>query len=327
MRPVILVLTVLLLLPGTSFAQVQRDPPPPPATGETIRPRLADSATGYIDNAIIGSEIRFRFDSSFGVNSPDRAEFFYGKCGCFRFLPPSDPAFDPNAPGPGGPGQIETKLDFQELRLDLEYVVHNRLSVLAEVPGRLIEPKTVPRAVGIADIRVGVKGGLIANDDTALTAQFRTYIPSGDARRGLGTNHTSLEPSLLFHHKLGEGVAIAGQAGIWIPIKGSAGVPTVSNEKFAGNILNYGFGLSFGLVDQPRVRISPVVEAVAWHVLGGFQTGTGVSSAKGVNILNVKIGTRIDPGGPGSFYIGFGRAVTDAVWYEDIVRMEYRLAF
>src|SRR5215471_20475389 len=121
MQFAIQVLTVLLLLPAASFAQAQREPPPPPppTTGETVRPRLADSATGYIDNAIIGSQIRFRFDSSFGVNSPDRAEYFYGKCGCFRFLPPSNPAFDPNAPGPGGAGQIESKLDFQELRLDL----------------------------------------------------------------------------------------------------------------------------------------------------------------------------------------------------------------
>jgi hypothetical protein len=331
MNPAIVLIILLFLFPATTSAQNTQQPTTTSTPTAPARPRLADSATGYIDNAIIGSQIRFRFDSGFGVNAPDRAEFFYGKCGCFRSLPPSNPAFDPNAPGPGNDGQIETDLYFQELRLDGEYAVKDRLSVFAEIPARAIEPKVVSRAAGLSDIRAGFKGGIIATDDTALTAQLRAYVPTGDARQGLGTNHWSLEPELLYHQKIGDGAfSIAGQTGIWIPTGGSAGVPTASSDKFSGSVFNYGFGGSYYLVDTPRIRIAPVIELVGWRVLGGFETlplPTGPIKADGTNIVNVKIGTRIDSGGPGSFYIGFGRAVTDAVWYQDIVRAEYRFAF
>ena len=42
---------------------------------------------GYIDNAIVvSSEVRIRFDAAFNDQFPDRAEFIYGKCGCYRIL-------------------------------------------------------------------------------------------------------------------------------------------------------------------------------------------------------------------------------------------------
>ena len=43
---------------------------------------VADNA-GYIDSAIIRSRVRVRYDSAYNLNSPDMAEFFYAKCGCF----------------------------------------------------------------------------------------------------------------------------------------------------------------------------------------------------------------------------------------------------
>jgi hypothetical protein len=320
---------LLLLFPATTRAQTQREPVTAPNASRIARPRLADSATGYIDNAIIGSQIRFRMDAGLGVNAPDRAEFFYAKCGCFRFLPPNNPAFDPNAPGPGSGGQIEGDLAFQEFRFDAEYAFQNRLSAFAEIPARMIEPRSVPRTAGISDIRAGFKGGLIANDYTALTGQLRVYFPSGDARQGLGTNHASIEPTLLYHGKLADsGFSVSGQTGIWIPIRGSAGVPTASGEKFSGKVFNYGFGGSYDFLDTLRIRVRPVVEVMGWRVFEGFQTTpAGPITADGINILNVKVGARIDNTGPGSFYIGVGHAVTDAAWYQDIVRAEYRFAF
>ena len=72
------------------------------------------------------------------------------------------------------------------------------------------------------------------------------------------------------------------------------------------------------------LRIAPIVELVGWHVQGGFQTPP--ADASGTNIVNLKIGVRfvVDSG---SFYAGYGRALTDAVWYTDIVRFEYRYSF
>jgi hypothetical protein len=330
MHPALLLILLVLSFATTTAAQVRR-PAPTPATSEggVIRPRLADSATGYIDNAIIGSQVRIRLDAGFGVNAPDRAEFFYAKCGCFRFLPITNPAYDPNAPGPGSGGQIEGDLAFQEFRFDAEYALAHRFSILAEVPARTIEPRAVPRTAGLGDIEIGAKGGIIANDTTALTGQMRVYFPSGDARKGLGTNHTTIEPSLLYHSRLGDsGFSIAGETAIWIPIRGSAGVPTASGEKFSGNVFRYGVGGSYAFVDTSRIRVTPVVELIGWRVFNGFQTTpAGSFKANGTDIVNVKVGARVDSGGPSSFYLGVGHALTDAVWYQDIVRAEYRFAF
>src|SRR5689334_1861017 len=41
------------------------------------------SMAGYIEDATVGSGFSIRFDSGWDMNSPDRAEFFYAKCGCY----------------------------------------------------------------------------------------------------------------------------------------------------------------------------------------------------------------------------------------------------
>jgi hypothetical protein len=288
---------------------------------------MADSATGYIDNAIVGSQVRIRFDAGFDVDSPDRAEFFYAKCGCYRFAPSDDPGFDPDAPGPGGPGEVEGNLDFRDVYLEAEFLMHERFSISAVVPVRSIQPSVIATSTGIGDVRVGFKFAADMSENRYVTLQFRTYIPSGDARRGLGTNHTSIEPLVLYHHRLSEGFSIAGQAGLWHPIGGSAGVPTASGENFAGDVLIYGFGGSQDVYSGPGFRLTPVVELVGWKVLNGFRTSPLPPASGKLNIVNLKVGARMDLRRTNSFYLGFGKALTDGVWYEDVLRLEYRLAF
>ena len=74
--------------------------------------------------------------------------------------------------------------------------------------------------------------------------------------------------------------------------------------------------------------MAPVVELVGWHVMSGNQTPADLGNfdASGTNIVNLKIGVRfvVDQG---SFYAGYGHALTDAAWYTDIVRFEYRYSF
>lgn len=322
----ILIPILFSVFPASILAEAsqQQQPPPPPPD----RPPLSDSATGYIDNATVGSRFRVRFDAGFGVNSPDRAEFFYGKCGCYRFLPANNPGFDPNAPGPGSAGQIETNLNFREFWLDPELAVNKRASVFAEVPVLSIDPSVVPQSTGIGDVRFGFKAAAVARENFFLSGQFRSYAPSGNAREGLGTNHWSIEPGLLYHQSLSRGIALDGQFEFWHPINGSAGIPTSSSKSFAGNIATYGFGGSYQLIDKPRFHAIPVVELVGWRVLDGFQTtSSGPVSADGVNIVNIKVGARVQTGVPGSVYVGYGHALTTAVWYDSIVRMEYRVGF
>src|SRR5690349_20665511 len=99
---------------------------------ETKRPRTAGSMVGYIDDAIVGSQIRIRFDAGFNNDTPDMAEFFYAKCGCYRGLATVAPgAYDPNAPGPpaGNNIVIPRTLNFQELHLLAEYAPISHFSV------------------------------------------------------------------------------------------------------------------------------------------------------------------------------------------------------
>ena len=103
-------------------------------------------------------------------------------------------------------------------------------------------------------------------------------------------------------------------------------MPTSVDDKFAGSVLTYGIGPSYEIFSSERVRFAPVVELVGWHVLSGFQTGTP-ASADGINVVNLKFGARASWSNGSSVYGGYGRALTDAVWYEDIFRFEYRLSF
>lgn len=300
-------------------------PPPPPERG-----RRRPSMVGYINDAGIQSQVRVRFDAGTGIDAPDRAEFFYAKCGCYRFLPSDHPAFDPDAAGPG-PG-ITTDLNFQQLYAQVEYGFSDRLSLYGELPIRWLQPQGfVPdtgwfaNQSGLSDIRAGVKYALVADDSRFLTLQLQGHFPTGDGLKGLGVEHFSFEPALLYNQSLSDVVNLEGQFGVVLASGGSDGIATAS-EKFSGNVLYYGIGPSFEVYRSDALRFAPVVELVGWRVLGGFQTST-FSEADGVNILNLKLGGRFEFQNRSSLYVGYGFGMTDDVWYDDLFRVEYRYTF
>jgi hypothetical protein len=225
-------------------------------------------------------------------------------------------------------------VNYQEFTSYIEYAPIKRASAFVEVPIRSIQPDPLASATGLGDIRMGAKGALIYCEDTVLTAQLRTYFPSGEPTKGLGTDHYTLEPALLLYYRLGDRLFYEGEFRDWIPIGGS---------DFAGNVIRGGSGLSYLLVNAPRWQLAPVVELVGWTVLSGKEfAATGplgafgaVQNASGDTIINAKFGTRIGFGEvsqPGNIrrsdlYVGYGRALTGDVWYKDILRVEYRLKF
>lgn len=303
------------------------------------KPEIPGSMVGYIDNPIVESLVRVRFDAAFEDRFPDRAEFFYAKCACYRML--SGPAQDPNAPGPG-PG-VPTAINYQQLYMNAEYSPHRRFSAFVEVPIRWLQAqgfqKTPPfpgfsNQSGISDVTAGFKFAAVASEGTYITFQFKSYFPSGDASRGLGTNHYSVEPSLLAYHRFSDKWTLEGQVGDWHPIGGSAGVPTAGSEGFAGDIFFYGIGPSYKIYGGNGFSLTPVVELFGWHVLSGFQTQpfvdgvlTGDREVSGMNIVNLKAGVRTGIGLHNSVYLGFGQALTRDDWYKHIIRAEYRYTF
>ncbi len=327
-----------------SVAESQPDPQPPqtsqptqsqktaPAT-EPSGPPLEGSMVGYVDDAIVGSQVRIRFDAGFKDNAPDRAEFFYPQCGC-----------NPGGPGPR-PGAANN-INFQQLYFQVEYAPIRRFSFFTEVPIRWIQPQSfIPgtgdvaqgmhtglpsfsNQSGISDVRAGFKLAVTASSNHSLTFQFKAYFPSGDGSRGLGTAHYSIEPSLLYYQRLSERWAVESQIGGWHPINGST---TSKGANFAGDIFFYGIGPSYKLVNRENIKFAPVVELFGWRVLGGLETLASAlpnpADASGTNIVNLKIGARTSFGRHNSIYVGFGQALTHEVWYEHIVRLEYRYSF
>ena len=298
------------------------------------RPKRRGSMVGYIEDASIRTELRIRYDTGWGVNSPDRAEFFYGKCGCYRDLA-GTPLLDADAPGPG-PG-IVTDMWFRAFNVQASYAVGSRLALFGDLPiVRFINPESFvantgsfDNKSGFGDLSAGAKISLFSDDTRDVTVLLRGTFPTGDALKGLGTDHASFEPALLYRQDINDRASIETQFGLWSPI-GGARAPLASDGDFSGNIIYYGIGPSFDAFDNGKVRFSPVVELVGWHVLSGFETATLLTDlggkADGVNIVNLKVGARTSFAS-GSLYAGFGFAMTDAKWYDKMFRLEYRAGF
>jgi hypothetical protein len=309
-----------------------------PANGQV---QTSSSNVGYIDDAIVNTQIRLRYDAAFGNNRPDRAEFFYAKCGCFRVT-----GADPDAPGPAPPldGRdpnttrfIETNVDYQDINLELEYALAPDFSAIVEAPFRFLNPEVNDNTAGLADIQAGFKWALWTVPGEWLTFQLKTYIPTGDARRGLGTDHVSLEPALLYFLQFDDRLSIEAELRDWIAISPSSGAGTGFEEHFGGNVIRYGVGMAYDILksDECGTKVAPVVELVGWTVLKGLASGsldgTGatafVEDAAGDTIVNLKIGTRVNFNFSDSLYMGYGRKLTDEWWYKDIFRLEYRRTF
>jgi len=287
----------------------------PPAAAQTG----GESSVGYIDSAIPDNQVRFRFDAAFHANRPDRAEFIYARPG-----------------GLGGPGLPlpEPSVDFQEISAYVETLLAPELSGFLDLPARFLAPEVNNDSAGITDMDLGFKWAFLCEKDQVLSLQTRLFVPTGDPHRGLGNNHFTLEPALLAYDRLTERLTLEAELRDWIPLGGT---------DFAGNVVRYGAGLSYRVVDTCTCRVAPVVELVGWSVLSGnvavltSPTTSVAESASGDTIVNAKFGVRFGPGGtagdagegnvPWDVYIGYGRALTGDVWYRDIVRVEFRLHY
>jgi hypothetical protein len=323
--------------------------PPPPQTSKSPKARKtekpppapdAGSMVGYVDDAIVGSQFRIRFDAGLHDNAPDRADFFYAQYAGLN--------------GPG-PNSVVTDLNFQQLYLRGEYAPMHRLSFFMELPFRWVQPQHAVASVspsnfltnegGLSDVAAGFKLAAIASPNRYLTFQFQANFPSGDASSGLGTDHYSVAPSLLYFQRFSDRFALEAELGDSHPIGGSScrtpctstNVSGPATQGFAGDVFYYGFGPSYLLYRGEHVQVAPVIELVGWTVLGGLETNCvpGVPncavqeamSADGTDIVNLKVGARAMMGAHSSFYVGYGHQLTHAFWYKEIVRAEYRYSF
>jgi hypothetical protein len=271
-------------------------------------PTVSDSRDGYIDDAIPGNQFRLRYDTSYGNNRPNRAEFFYAR------------------PAPRGPGlpDPEFRVDYQDLSAYLEVGATDRLSGFVEVPWRFINPEVNADHNGIGDMNAGFKYAFVRNPDLVATFQFRTYVPTGDPHLGLGTDHVSLEPALLVWKPITEKLGLEAELRYWVAVGGT---------EFAGDLVRYGVGLHYDLPRVANVQISPTATLVGWTLLGGKEgvprpSGVvTVDDVAGETIVNAKLGVRVLSERCGDLFVGYGRALTGDRWYENTLRVEWRIAY
>jgi hypothetical protein len=298
------------LLASSALAQAPTPPPAPPESPPSSEdteggPTVGESRVGYIDSAIPGSQFRLRYDAVYDDRRPNRAEFIW--------------------PQPGqGPLRPERRLDWQDVSGYLEVAPSERLSGFIEVPWRFLNPEVNANTEGIGDMNAGFKAAFLRDPDRVATFQLRTYIPTGAGTHGLGNGHVSLEPALLVFQRLTDRLNLEAELRDWVPL---------TDDAFAGNILRYGVGVDYDLVQVGAVHLSPVAEFVGWSILSGKESGvspTGLVSvhdADGETIVNVKLGLRASLGRLGDLYGGYGRPLTGTRWYENTFRLEWRLLF
>ncbi|MFL5338820.1 MAG: hypothetical protein ACJ8F7_01530 [Gemmataceae bacterium] len=307
-----------------------------------------------------------RYDYGFDKNRPDKAEYFYAAWREISFHPHGILGQAGQFQGNVGRGldPLPGRVDFQEISGYLELAAAGRASAFVEVPFRILrlsnlfldQPKDnfatdpEPRAPdphesleqaqtnagGLSDVVLGFKLAILRDPDRYFTFQFRTFFPSGDSRNGAGTGHYSVEPGLLYYRRLAQRWTVQSQFKVWLPIDGTRDVTT--GTSFAGNILIYGAGLGYDLVQRDNFRLTPIAEFVGWTILNGFESlfGTGfdqfgvlpenhgVGDVSGQTIINAKFGVRAYFGAKDDVYVGFGQALTTARWYNEIIRVEYR---
>lgn len=269
---------------------------------------IGDSGAGYIDTAVIGNNARFRFDAAYDSNKPNRGEFIWA------WTPPSA----------NGPQAAESRVDYQRLSAYVEWAPSEDFSVFVDAPTVMSNPTINDNTAGFGDLEAGFKFALCRSNSTLLTAQFKTYLPTGDEKSGMGTGHVSLEPGLLFLHQQGW-VTWEGELRHWIPVDGT--------REDQGNVTRYGLGASANLAPLGMPRVRPVVEVVGWTFLSGrtrYISAEGIDTrddSRGDTVVNLKIGSRFKLNECTDIYAGYGRALSGHRLYQDIFRLELRHTF
>src|SRR5207253_2947240 len=113
----------------------------------------------------------------------------------------------------------ERRLDHSDLYVYTEGAA-GRIGLFVELDYRHIEPELFGNASGFADMNIGTKTLLLDCELLQVSFQVRTYLPTGNFTRGLGTGHVSIDLSLPFNLKLAPETCWQGQLAYLFPIGG-----------------------------------------------------------------------------------------------------------
>ncbi len=261
----------------------------------------ADSAF-FVDSARPVTQVRIRWDSGVNFILPNRAEYFW-------------------AGSPKGPAKPENSLNYNQLSIYNEAAI-DRFSIYTNVPYLSIDPTVNNGAAGFGDITVGTKSMLLDCELMQTTFQMAATLPSGNFLKGLGTGHTSLEPSLLFAVKLCPDTYMQAQLSEWVPLGGDQGIE--------GSILHYHFSLNH-VICRPvgDTQLIGTLEFSGYSFQSGAYTDpTGVvQKADGYTYCYVGPGIRFVICDKIDFGFGCQFAVSGQHFADQLYQTEFRWRF
>jgi hypothetical protein len=271
---------------------------------------IADSAF-FVDSARPQTQQRVRWDCGLNLLFPDRSEFFWARADGSGKGPP-----------PVAPAKAPLRIRYDELSLYTEAGT-GAAGITFEMPYRAVDPDPGVRAAGFGDMTIGTKALLFDCELLQITMMFKTYMPAGNFRKGLGVGHVSLEPSLVIGLKLACDTYVQGQVAEWIPLGG--------DSDYQGAILHYHVSLNQVLFRVlPDVPLIGTLELNGWMfqdgaytdpLLGPFQKSSGemyVMPAVGIRLF---VCDKIDFGFAAAF------AVTERHFADQLYRTELRFRF
>jgi hypothetical protein len=309
---------------------------------------LAESAF-FVDGARPVTTQRLRWDRVDGLDFPDRSEYFWARAdGAGKG--PTPLGFQKSAMstsvtgvpgvssvtggagmlgGPVGGGQGTAPLApgrpilrYDSLTLYTETAA-GKVSVIVEMPYLAIKPNDYSYAAGFGDMNIGTKTLLFDCELLQIALLFRTYLPTGNFNKGLGTGHVSLEPSLVVGLKLAPDTYFQGQIAEAIPIGG--------DSLYQGPVLRIN-----GSLNQVVYRILPDVPLIAtlefetYSFQGGaftdLETGL-IQKASGVTYAALGPGLRLSVCDKIDFGVGSSFAITPQRWGAEQFRTEFRFRF
>jgi hypothetical protein len=268
------------------------------------------NAAFFVDAARPATYMRFRWDAGLNLLDPDRAEFFWARQG----TPGKGPAPKKHLKG-------ELGVDYYDFSLYNEAAT-GALGAFVEMPYRSLYPEVANHAAGFGDVSMGTKSLLLDCQLLQLTFQFKVVVPAGSVNTGIGTGHTTLEPSLLLALHLCKDTYLQAQFADAIPIGG--------DPQFAGPVLHIHWSLNH-LLCRPLsdMELMGTLETNVWKFQGGAFSDPLAGFSKATRSAYLS-------GGPGirllicdKYEIGFAAAfaATDEHWANQLYRTEFMLKF
>ena len=284
------------------------------------------NASFFQDYARPRTIARFRWDNVSDFQFPDRSEFFWARDDGKGAGPQPPHPFPRKVPAGSTIKQVQYKgersVSYDQLYYYQEAAA-GRSSFFIEIPYRSTHPYYTDHHAGFSDMNLGTKSLLLDCELLQITFQFKTYLPTGQSIKGLGTGHVSLEPSLLASLRLSPDTYLQGQIAEWIPLGG--------DPAYAGAILHYHGSLNHVLYRlTPDVPVIGTLEGNAWSFQDGAYTDPVLGSfrkSSGDTYFNLGPGLRVSVCNNVDFGAAVAFPLSEPHWANPIFRSEFRILY